>query len=131
MAHGSHGAHIDTANERALKISAVLNGVYFVIELIAGLLIGSVAVISDAFHAFSAVGRVLIALLAASSSSAQGSRGTTAERFGYWAAVPLLPTRPPQTSRIAAVSSSGRSDPIKIRLPDASTSWTPRSPFRL
>ncbi len=45
-------------NQRALVISAILTGVYFVVELAAGLLIGSVAVLSDAFHTFSAVAGV-------------------------------------------------------------------------
>ena len=45
MAHAAHGAQINSANQRALKISAALTGVYFVIELVAGILIGSVAVL--------------------------------------------------------------------------------------
>ncbi len=53
-------------NQRALVISAILTGVYFVVELIAGLLIGSVAVLSDAFHTFSAVAGVGIAFAAGS-----------------------------------------------------------------
>src|SRR5699024_1486235 len=53
-----------TGDTRALVISGILTGVYFVIELIVGLWTGSVAVLSDAFHTFSAVGGVLIALVA-------------------------------------------------------------------
>ena len=80
MAHAAHGAQINSANQRALKISAALTGVYFVIELVAGILIGSVAVLSDAFHTFSAVGGVLIALVAAR----YAARPATATRtFGY------------------------------------------------
>ncbi len=45
-------------------ISGILTGIYFVIELGIGLWSGSVAVTSDAFHTFSAVGGVLIALVA-------------------------------------------------------------------
>src|SRR5699024_10154108 len=41
------------------------SGIYFVIELGIGLWTGSVAVISDAFHTFSAVGGVLVAIIAA------------------------------------------------------------------
>ena len=52
------------ANERALKISSWLTGIYFFIELGLGYLSGSVAVLSDAFHTFSAVGGVLLALVA-------------------------------------------------------------------
>ena len=51
-------------NQRALVISAILTGVYFVVELVAGLLIGSVAVLSDAFHTFSAVAGVGVAIVA-------------------------------------------------------------------
>ncbi len=52
------------ANERALKISLWLTGVYFFVELGLGLASGSVAVLSDAMHTFSAVGGVLLALVA-------------------------------------------------------------------
>lgn len=50
---------------RALKISGWLTGIYFLIELGIGIYTGSVAVISDAFHTFSAVGGVVLAYLAA------------------------------------------------------------------
>ncbi len=64
---GTTGHTMPTATEgntRALKISGWLTGVYFFIELGIGLWTGSVAVTSDAFHTFSAVGGVLIALVA-------------------------------------------------------------------
>ena len=48
-----------------MAISAWLTGVYFVIEMGIGLWTGSIAVISDAFHTFSAVGGVLVAIVAA------------------------------------------------------------------
>lgn len=48
-----------------MAISAWLTGVYFVIEIGIGLWTGSIAVISDAFHTFSAVGGVLVAIVAA------------------------------------------------------------------
>lgn len=58
--------HIDTsgADHRALMISAWLTGVYFVIELGIGIHTGSIAVLSDALHTFSAVGGVLLAAVA-------------------------------------------------------------------
>ena len=60
-----HSGHLPVDGDRtALRISGWLTGVYFVIELVIGLWSGSVAVISDAFHTFSAVGGVLIALVA-------------------------------------------------------------------
>ena len=62
--HGGHAGHLPSSG-RALTISAWLTGVYFIIELAVGLWTGSVAVISDAFHTFSAVGGVLVALIAA------------------------------------------------------------------
>lgn len=61
---GGHGTHLQ-ATGRALTISAWLTGVYFVVELGIGLYTGSVAVISDAFHTFSAVGGILVAMVAA------------------------------------------------------------------
>ncbi len=70
----------DSRNQRALVISAILTGVYFVVELTAALLIGSVAVLSDAFHTFSAVAGVGIAIAAAS----YARRPPTPERtFGF------------------------------------------------
>tara|TARA_R100000455_G_C6259922_1_gene115391 strand:+ start:843 stop:1193 length:351 start_codon:yes stop_codon:yes gene_type:complete len=50
---------------RGMAISAWLTGIYFVIEMGIGLWTGSIAVISDAFHTFSAVGGVLVAIIAA------------------------------------------------------------------
>ncbi len=66
----SHSGHLmpsggDDGTTRALVISGWLTGVYFVVELGIGIWTGSVAVLSDAFHTFSAVGGVLIALVAA------------------------------------------------------------------
>ena len=49
-------------NIRALKITSVLTGIYFIIELAIGIFSGSIAVLSDSFHTFSAVGGVLLAL---------------------------------------------------------------------
>ncbi|PWE32876.1 zinc ABC transporter [Maritimibacter sp. 55A14] len=50
---------------RGMAISAWLTGIYFIIEMGIGLWTGSIAVISDAFHTFSAVGGVLVAIFAA------------------------------------------------------------------
>lgn len=63
MANGHHG-HMPSSG-RGMAISAWLTGIYFVIEMGIGLWTGSIAVISDAFHTFSAVGGVLVAILAA------------------------------------------------------------------
>ena len=59
-----HAGHMPQSG-RGMAISAWLTGVYFVIELAIGLWTGSIAVISDAFHTFSAVGGVLVAIIAA------------------------------------------------------------------
>lgn len=63
-----HGGHMMLSpgggNMRALTISGWLTGIYFAVELGIGIWTGSVAVISDAFHTFSAVGGVLIAIVA-------------------------------------------------------------------
>lgn len=59
---GHHG--MTDGNTRALAISGWLTGIYFVIELGLGFWTGSISVISDAFHTFSAVGGVLVALVA-------------------------------------------------------------------
>jgi len=60
-----HSNHLTASKDsRALSIAGWLTGVYFVIELGIGFWTGSVSVTSDAFHTFSAVGGVLIALVA-------------------------------------------------------------------
>ena len=61
----SHAGHVPgSADRRALIISGWLTGIYFFIELGMAYWSGSLAVLSDAFHTFSAVGGVLIALFA-------------------------------------------------------------------
>jgi cobalt-zinc-cadmium efflux system protein len=63
--HASHVGHLPaTSDTRALAITGWLTGIYFVIELGIGFWTGSISVISDAFHTFSAIGGVLIALVA-------------------------------------------------------------------
>lgn len=80
-AHGGQAGHAPSSGDRqALLVSGLLTGVYFVIELAVGLWSGSVAVLSDAFHTFSAVGGVLIALVAQRLSERPA---TTADTFGW------------------------------------------------
>ncbi|WP_104017595.1 cation diffusion facilitator family transporter [Roseovarius nitratireducens] len=64
MSGQGHAGHMPQSG-RGMAISAWLTGVYFVIEMAIGLWTGSIAVISDAFHTFSAVGGVLVAIIAA------------------------------------------------------------------
>ncbi len=65
MKNNAHTSHLSLSKEtRALTIAGWLTGIYFVIELGIGLWTGSVSVTSDAFHTFSAVGGVMIALVA-------------------------------------------------------------------
>ena len=59
-----HSLHGMEADSRVLKITGWLTGIYFFIELGLGFYSGSISVISDAFHTFSAVGGILIALIA-------------------------------------------------------------------
>lgn len=82
MSHGgAHAGHLPAEGDRrALVISAWLTGVYFLIELAVGLWTGSVAVTSDAFHTFSAVGGVLIALVAQRLGQREAS---TQQTFGW------------------------------------------------
>ncbi len=61
--HG-HAGHMPSSGP-GMAISAWLTGLYFIIEMGIGLWTGSIAVISDAFHTFSAVGGVLVAIVAA------------------------------------------------------------------
>lgn len=84
---GGHAGHLPaTGDRRALVISAWLTGVYFFIELGVGLWTGSVAVISDAFHTFSAVGGVLIALVA----QRLGQRAASTQQTFGWIRAEIL-----------------------------------------
>jgi len=65
------------ANARILKITGWLTGIYFLIELGLGFYSGSIAVISDAFHTFSAVGGILIAFIANRISSIEANEKAT------------------------------------------------------
>jgi cobalt-zinc-cadmium efflux system protein len=91
--HSSHAGHMAVNGDRkALVISGVLTGIYFVVELGIGIWTGSVAVTSDAFHTFSAVGGVLIALVA----QRLGERGATpTHTFGWGRAEVTVVPRPP------------------------------------
>ena len=59
-----HSMHGMAADAKVLKITGWMTGIYFLIELGLGYYSGSISVISDAFHTFSAVGGILIALIA-------------------------------------------------------------------
>lgn len=58
------GGHTHALAANSLSITGWLTGVYFFIELALGFYSGSISVISDAFHTFSAVGGVLLAIIA-------------------------------------------------------------------
>ncbi len=78
--HASGSFHGMEADAKVLKITGWLTGVYFVIELILGFYSQSVAVISDAFHTFSAVGGILIAFIANKISRRMATKQAT---FGF------------------------------------------------
>lgn len=61
--HLNHG--MPSGDARAPKISGWLTSAYFVVKLLIGFRSGPVAVLADAFHTFSAVAGVQIALAAA------------------------------------------------------------------
>lgn len=78
---GGHAGHMPATSDRqALIYSGLLTGGYFILELAIGLWTGSVSVTSDAFHTFSAVGDVLIALVAQQFSERPAS---TERTFGW------------------------------------------------
>ena len=77
-----HSSHLP-ASGRALAISAWLTGIYFLIELAIGVYTGSVAVLSDAFHTFSAVGGVVLAIIAGRIARRPADRDRT---FGWYRA---------------------------------------------
>lgn len=69
--------HWMKVNARILKITWWLTWIYFIIELWLWFISGSVAVISDAFHTFSAVGGILIAFIANKISSRAANENST------------------------------------------------------
>ncbi|MGR3464847.1 cation diffusion facilitator family transporter [Limimaricola sp.] len=86
MAGGHSGHAMPQGSGRELAISGWLTGIYFLVEITVGLWTGSVAVISDAFHTFSAVGGVLIAIVAAR----LGRRDPDARRSFGWQRAELI-----------------------------------------
>jgi cobalt-zinc-cadmium efflux system protein len=75
-----HGSHIPQRSDGGLSLTAWLTGFYFIVEFGIGLYTGSISVLSDAFHTFSAVGGILLALVAARIAR----RSATPERsFGF------------------------------------------------
>ena len=87
MVQGGHAGHMPAGGDRkALILSGLLTGVYFIVELGIGLWSGSVAVTSDAFHTFSAVGGVLIALVALRLSE----KPATAEHSYGWGRAEII-----------------------------------------
>ena len=77
---GTGNFHGMNADARILKITGWLTGIYFLIELGLGFYSGSIAVISDAFHTFSAVGGILIAFIA---NRIAGKAATLAATYGF------------------------------------------------
>lgn len=76
-----HGhSHAAGANERSLKIALGLTATFLVVELVAGVVTQSLALISDAAHMFTDTAALVIALMAVR----MGKRAADAKRtFGY------------------------------------------------
>ena len=77
---GRGSFHGINADARILKITGWLTGIYFLVELGLGFYSSSIAVISDAFHTFSAVGGILIAFIA---NRISGKAATMAATYGF------------------------------------------------
>jgi cobalt-zinc-cadmium efflux system protein len=76
----AHAVHAVSSTKKGLLWSFALTAIFFVVELVVGLAIGSVAVIADAAHNFSAAAGVGIALLA----TIFAAKPATAKRtFGF------------------------------------------------
>ena len=80
--HDAEGGnfHGVQANARILMITGWMTGIYFLFELALGFYSGSVSVIADAFHTFSAVGGILIAFIANRIAS---RAATSAATYGF------------------------------------------------
>jgi len=59
-----HSHHTETLSDKRLVIAVVLNLLLTVVEAVAGLLAGSLALLADALHNFSDCGSLIIALIA-------------------------------------------------------------------
>ncbi|MFV0298120.1 MAG: cation transporter, partial [Hyphomicrobiaceae bacterium] len=46
----AHGHHHSTGNEHAVGLAAVITGTFMVVEIVGGLLSGSLALLADAGH---------------------------------------------------------------------------------
>ncbi|QGU03314.1 cation diffusion facilitator family transporter [Corynebacterium comes] len=78
--HGFGGTHTTSAPLRALAIAFGITATVFFAELTAGLISGSLSLLSDAMHMFSDAAGLIIALLAALVGGKAASRSAT---FGY------------------------------------------------
>ena len=78
--HGLGGTHMTSAPLRALGIAFAITSTVFLAELVAGLLSGSLALLSDAMHMLSDAAGLIIALVAAVVGKKAASRSAT---FGY------------------------------------------------
>jgi cobalt-zinc-cadmium efflux system protein len=78
--HGHAHGHATGANERSLRIALGLTATFLVVELVAGVLTQSLALISDAAHMFTDTAALAIALVAVR----MGRKAADAKRtFGY------------------------------------------------
>ncbi len=80
-AHTHNHADAAQGNERALRIALLLTSTFLVIEVIGGILTGSLALISDAAHMFTDAAALAIALAAIQVGKRAADRRRT---FGYY-----------------------------------------------
>jgi cobalt-zinc-cadmium efflux system protein len=78
--HGHTHALPSTRNERSLRIALALTGSFLVVEIVGGILTGSLALLSDAAHMFTDVAALAIALAAIRVSKRPADARRT---FGY------------------------------------------------
>ena len=78
--HGHHHDHASDANPAALRKVLALTGAFLVVEVVGGLLTGSLALLSDAAHMFTDTAALAIALAASGIAERPADSRRT---FGY------------------------------------------------
>jgi cobalt-zinc-cadmium efflux system protein len=77
LAHDHHHHHVPTANSRRLGVALALILGFMAIEVVAGILADSLALLSDAAHMLTDAGAIVLALIAARLAARPASGGFT------------------------------------------------------